>query len=99
MICHISFLRTIPGPVFNSEVTIHFMNAIINMKQKSFNEIPHKNIESIKTLIDIVDFKTIIRCIRALIFDKTLIVFGDEISLLFKIVDGLKQLMFPFTAD
>jgi hypothetical protein len=36
---------------------------------------------------------------KALIFDKTLIVLCYETSLLFNVVEGIKQLMFPFTFD
>lgn len=98
-IAHLSFLRTIPAPVFNSEVTIQFMGTIVNLKENSFGELPHKNQNSIKILLECLDFKTILTCLRGLIFDYTLIVFCHETSLLFNIVEGLKQLMFPFTFD
>lgn len=36
---------------------------------------------------------------KALLFDKTLIMFSNEVSVLFNVIEGLKQLMFPFTFD
>lgn len=71
----------------------------LNLKENHFTEIPHKNIHSVKVLIDCLDFQSIITCLKALIFDKTLIVFCYETSLLFNVIEGLKQLMFPFTFD
>ena len=50
-------------------------------------------------MIEVLDFRTILTCIKALLFDKTLIVFSYETSLLFQVVEGLKQLIFPFTVD
>ena len=99
LITHIAFLRTIPAPVFNSEVNILFMEEVFHFKENKFNQLPHKNKECIDKLIDCLDFNTILMCIKALLFDRTLIVFSQEISLLFNIVEGLKQLMFPFTVD
>lgn len=90
LITHIAFLRTIPAPVFNSEVNILFMNQTFNFKENMFNQLPHKNQECIDKLIDCLDFHTILLCIRALLFDRTLIVFSQEISLLFNVVEGLK---------
>jgi hypothetical protein len=43
MIAHLAFLRTIPAPVFNSEINLLFMDTFINIKENSFNELPHKN--------------------------------------------------------
>lgn len=43
MIAHIAYLKTIPAPVFNSEINLHFMDTLINIKENSFNELPHKN--------------------------------------------------------
>jgi hypothetical protein len=99
MIAHLAFLRTIPAPVFNSEINLLFMDTFINIKENSFNELPHKNQNSIKILIEVLDFRTILKCIKGLLFDYTLIVFSQENSLLFQVVEGLKQLMFPFTVD
>ena len=99
LISHVSFLRTIPAPVFNSQVIIHFMDDIISMKENSFNVLPHKNSNSIQILIECLDFQSILKCIKALLFDKTLIVFSYEHSLLFNVIEGLKQLIFPFTVD
>mmetsp|Transcript_30244 Transcript_30244/g.46247 ORF Transcript_30244/g.46247 Transcript_30244/m.46247 type:complete len:158 (-) Transcript_30244:5867-6340(-) len=99
IISHVAFLRTIPAPIFNSDISINMMDSIINLKENSFNLLPHKNSDSIKILIECLDFHTILKCIKGLIFDKTLIVFSYETSLLFQIVEGLKQLIFPFTVD
>jgi len=99
LIANIAFLRTIPAPVFNSEVNITFMGCTIELKENHFNEIPHKNMNSVKVLIDCLDFQSILTCLKALLFDKTLIVFSIETSLLFNVIEGLKQLMFPFTFD
>ena len=55
-IAHLSFLRTIPAPVFNSEVTIQFMGTVINLKENSFGDLPHKNQNSIKILLECLDF-------------------------------------------
>ena len=33
MISHIAYLRTIPAPVFNSQITIKFMDCLINLKE------------------------------------------------------------------
>jgi len=99
LIAHVAFLRTIPAPVFNSEVNILFMNQTFNFKENRFNMLPHKNQECIDKLIDCLDFQTILKCVKALLFDKSLIVFSQEISLLFNVVEGLKQLIFPFTVD
>jgi hypothetical protein len=92
-------LRTIPAPVFNSEINLHLNDVLINLKENKFNELPHKNQYAIKTLMEMLDFKTILMCLKALLFDRTLIVMSFEISLLFQIVEGIKQLMFPFTFD
>jgi hypothetical protein len=99
VIAHIALLRTIPAPVFNSEVNLLFFDTFINIKENSFNELPHKNQNSIKILIEVLDFRTILKCIRGLLFDYTLIVMSQETSLLFQVIEGLKQLMFPFTVD
>ena len=56
VIANIAYLRTIPAPVFNSEVTIQFMNITLNLKENRFDEIPHKNTQSIKVLLDCLDF-------------------------------------------
>ena len=56
LIANIAFLRTIPAPVFNSEATIMFQDVLINLKENSFNKLPHKNLESIKILIECLDF-------------------------------------------
>ena len=99
MLQHIAMLRTIPAPVFNSEINLHFNDLLINLKENSFNELPHKNQYAIKILMEILDFKTILTCIKAVLFEKTLIVMSSEISLLFQLVEGIKQLCFPFTFD
>lgn len=36
LVAHIAFLRTIPAPVFNSEVNILFMDTKINLKENHF---------------------------------------------------------------
>lgn len=97
VVANIAFLRTIPAPVFNSEFNIQFMDITLNLKENHFNEIPHKNMYPIKVLVECLDFQSILTCIKALLFDKTLIVFSIETSLLFNVVEGLKQLIFPFT--
>jgi len=56
VITNISYLRTIPAPVFNSQVNILFMDMKLNLKENHFNEIPHKNMYSIKVLIECLDF-------------------------------------------
>ena len=89
MIATLSFLRTIPPPVFNSEVNILFDNKLLNFKESCFNEIPHKNSCLIKTIL-LLDFQTILTCLKALIFDKTLIVLSTEESLLFDVIEGFK---------
>ena len=99
VITHMAFLRTIPAPVFNSQVNISFMDRLLCIKENSFNEIPHKSVDAIKILVDCLDFSSILTCLKALLFDKTLIIFSMETSLLFNVVEGLKQLMFPFTVD
>jgi hypothetical protein len=98
-ISHLSFLRTIPAPVFNSEVNIQFMGTLINLKENSFRDLPHKNSRSVEILLECLDFNSILTCIRGLIFDYSMIIFSHETSLLFNIVEGIKQLMFPFTFD
>lgn len=99
IIAHIAYLRTIPAPVFNSQINLLFMDLKINLKENHFTEIPHKSIHPIKVLADCLDFQSILTCLKALLFDKTLIVFSIETSLLFNVIEGLKQLMFPFTFD
>ena len=99
LVAHVAFLRTVPAPVFNSEVNITFMDSVINLKENRFNVLPHKNQECIRILTECLDFQTILKCIKALIFDRTLIVLSAELSLLFNVVEGLKQLIFPFTVD
>ena len=99
MISHIAYLRTIPAPTFNSQITIKFMDNYINLRENRFNMLPHKNNDAIRVLIDCLDFRTILLCWKALIFEKTLVVLSYETSLLFNIVEGLKQLIFPFTVD
>jgi hypothetical protein len=99
LIQHIALLRTIPAPVFNSEINLHFNDILINLKENSFNELPHKNQYAIRTLMEVLDFKTILTMLKAMLFDKTLIVMSSEISLLFQVVEGIKQLLFPFTFD
>jgi len=99
ILMNMAFLRTIPAPVFNSEVHINFMGFPIELKENHFHEIPHKNTHSIKVLMDCLDFHSILTCIKALIFEKTLIVASLETSLLFNVIEGFKQLMFPFTFD
>lgn len=76
-------LRTIPAPVFNSEINLHFYDVLINLKENSFNELPHKNQDAIKTLMEVLDFKTILTCLKALLFDRSLIVMSSNIYLLF----------------
>lgn len=90
IIANIAFLRTIPAPVFNSSVNIEFMEMKINLKENHFSEIPHKSSHAIKVLIECIDFQSILTCLKALIFDKTLIVFSIETSLLFNVIEGLK---------
>ena len=41
-------------------------------------------------MIECLDFQTILTCVKALIFDRNLIVFSDKLYLLFSIVEGLK---------
>lgn len=56
-IAYISFLRTIPAPVFNSEVSICGLNgSIVNLSEDKFNVPPNKNTESIKVLIECLGF-------------------------------------------
>ena len=43
IVAHISYLRTIPAPVFSSEINLLFFDTLINLKENSFNELPHKN--------------------------------------------------------
>lgn len=74
IISHIAYLRTIPAPVFNSEVNLLFFDTLISLKENSFNELPHKNQDSIKILIEVLDFRTILKCIKGLLFDYTLVV-------------------------
>ena len=95
----IAFLRTIPATAFNSEVNINFMDFKVNLKEDHFFSIPNKSVSPILTLVDCLDLKSILTCIKALLFDRTLIIFSMETSLLFNVVQGLKQLMFPFTFD
>jgi len=90
VITHMAFLRTIPAPVFNSQVNISFMDRLLCIKENSFNEIPHKSMDAIKILVDCLDFSSILTCVKALLFDKTLIMFSMETSLLFNVVEGLK---------
>jgi hypothetical protein len=75
------------------------MNQVLRFKENKFNELPHKNLDCIKVMIECLDFNTIIKCIKALIFDRNLIIFSDKLNLLFSIVEGFKQLIFPFTVD
>ena len=90
IVAHISYLRTIPAPVFSSEINLLFFDTLINMKENSFNELPHKNQNSIKILIEVLDFRTILKCIKGLLFDYTLIVLSQETSLLFQVIEGIK---------
>ena len=90
VITHMAFLRTIPAPVFNSQVNISFMDRLLCIKENSFNEIPHKSMDAIKILVECLDFSSILTCLKALLFDKTLIMFSMETSLLFNVVEGLK---------
>lgn len=99
IVSHMAFLRTIPAPVFNSQVNLSFMDTLLCIKENAFHELPHKSIDAIKILVDCLDFSSILTCLKALLFDKTLIIFSMETSLLFNVVEGLKQLMFPFTVD
>ena len=99
LITNIAYLRTIPAPVFNSELIIDFMGANLELKENHFNELPHKNKDPMRVLIECMDFQSILTCVKALLFEKTLIVFSIETSLLFNVVEGLKQLIFPFTFD
>ena len=97
-VSQIAFLRTVPAPVFNSEVNLMWRN-LIKFKEMRFDQVPEKNNECIRILIDCLDFKTILTCMKALMFDLNLIVFSSQTSLLFNVVEALKQLMFPFTFD
>ena len=101
LISNLAFLRTIPAPVFNSEINLSFMGSLINIRENSFNELPHKNQNSIKILYDLFDFNSILKCVKGLIFDYSIIIFGNENSqsLLFQVIEGIKQLAFPFTFD
>jgi hypothetical protein len=56
LISNIAYLRTIPAPVFNSELKIDFMGAELELKENHFHEIPHKNKDAIRILIDCLDF-------------------------------------------
>jgi hypothetical protein len=80
LVSNIAFLRTIPAPVFNSEINLSFMGSLINIRENSFNELPHKNQNSIKILYDLFDFSSILKCVKALIFDYSLIIFGNSDS-------------------
>ena len=101
LVANIAYLRTIPAPVFNSEINLSFMGTLINIRENSFTELPHKNSNSIKMLFDLFDFASIIKCVKALVFDYSMVVFADieSQSLLFQVIEGIKQLMFPFTFD
>ena len=89
-VTQLAFLRTVPAPVFNSEVSVLIHNKLFRFKEESLSSLPKKNVNCIKTLCEILDFNTILTCIKALLFDMNLIVFSENISLLFDVVEALK---------
>jgi hypothetical protein len=65
LVTHLAFLRTVPAPVFNSEINLNLSLSglggeeavdIINLTENQFNVLPHKNQEAIKILIECLDF-------------------------------------------
>lgn len=99
LVTHLAFLRTIPAPVFNSEVSLVFCGKAMSFKEESLSCVPMKNHQCVRILTECLDFQTILTCVKALLFDMNLIVFSEDVSLLFNVVEALKQLMFPFTYD
>jgi hypothetical protein len=68
---------------------------VINEGQ--FHELPNKNFKAIKVLFEVLDVQTILTCWKALLLDHSLAVISCQPSVQFYVIDGLKQLLFPFT--
>lgn len=75
------------------------MNEWIYLKESAFNEIPNKNESCIKTLFGELDSNTIVQCVKALILNYELIIVGKQNKIMFEVIEGLKQLMFPFVVE
>lgn len=73
LISHIAFLKTIPCPTFNAKLMIEFYNKTVEITEKDYRKIPHRNTIAIRTLFDVLDIKSILYMWKALLFDKTLI--------------------------
>lgn len=86
----IAFLRTIPAPVHNSTISIDMHGLKCDFIEKRINQLPEKNLDCIRTLIDYVDFKSILTCLKALLFDRSLVVLATKHSILYEVVEALK---------
>jgi len=75
LIAHLAFLKTIPAPTFNTVYHIHMLNSLFTVKENSFDQLPHKSQCPIKVLFDVLDVRSIFYCWKALLFDKTVIIF------------------------
>jgi len=56
---------------------IEFYNKTVEISEKDYREIPHRNTIAIRTLFDVLDIKSILYMWKALLFDKTLILISS----------------------
>lgn len=79
-------------------MTVDMHGTSCEFAECTIDEIPMKNEDSITQLIKFVDCRSIVTCLKALmLMDRDLLVLAPSNEIAFNVIEGLKQLIFPFT--
>ena len=75
---HVAFLASLPSPTFDTCFNIDFLGKSILINEPSYNELPIKDDDAIKVLFDVLNLKSILYCVKAILLGKTLFLISSQ---------------------